>query len=221
MKKLNVINGLLIFISLSMLCSLLTTSLTAFNLSGTAKKDAYFLAFEIILGLGLVFLPSLIAKKKRFVIPEMLYLFYLLFIYGSVYLGTVNHFYSYIKYWDKGLHLISGPLVSAFGLSVLTFLVDAKVIQKLTSVFVFLYGVAFSVLGGVLWEFYEFTCDSFGMNLQRYMKSGKPLLGRAALLDTMGDLWMDFLGAVLFMLFVAWKLKKNHNWLEKFSFHKI
>ena len=59
------------------------------------------------------------------------------------------------------------------------------------------------------------------MNLQRYMQAGKPLVGRAALLDTMGDLWMDFIGAALFMVFVIIKLAKDKHWLKNFEFHKI
>ena len=80
---------------------------------------------------------------------------------------------------------------------------------------------AFAVFCGVLWEFYEFTCDSFGMNLQRYMKAGHLLLGRAALLDTMGDLLADFIGAVIFAVILGVQLKKDAGFMEQFYFKKI
>lgn len=221
MKKMSLLNIVLLFVTLSMLYSLIATILQALQHPQAQASATWFLAFEIVLGLGLIFLPRIIAKIGKFSLPDVIYLFFLLFIYGSVYLGTVNHFYSIVAHWDKGLHLLSGPLVSAFGLSLLGAMLPKDIIFRLSRSFVYLYGVAFGVLGGVLWEFYEFTCDSFGMNLQRYMQAGKPLVGRAALLDTMGDLWMDFIGAALFMVFVIIKLAKDKHWLKNFEFHKI
>lgn len=220
LKKIRLSDALVLFITISMLFSLVQTSYQAFQATSvTLKHQAWFLALEIILGLVLVYLPKLVAKLLKFSLPEVIYIFFLLFIYGSVYLGTVNHFYQ-IPYWDKGLHLISGPLLSAFGIATLDLFFEPKIKLQLKAFFISFYAVAFAVLGGVLWEFYEFTCDSFGMNLQRYMKAGHPLIGRAALMDTMGDLWMDFIGALLFAIFVYYKLKKNQAWLQKFEFSK-
>lgn len=219
-KKIRLSAALGLFISLSMLWSLVQTVYQAINTAdANAKSQHWFLALEIVLGLVIVYLPKVIAKIFKFNLPEVIYTFFLLFIYGSIYLGTVNHFYR-LTYWDKGLHLISGPLLSAFGIATLNFFFNDEVRHKLNRFFISFYAVAFAVLGGVLWEFYEFTCDSFGMNLQRYMKNGHPLVGRAALMDTMGDLWMDFLGALLFAVFVYFKLKKDKYWLQKFEFSK-
>ena len=147
-------------------------------------------------------------------------MFFVLFIYGSVYLGTVYHFYS-VPYWDKGLHLLSGALLGGFSFSAFGALVPEDAIAKISPFFIGMYSVAFAVFCGVLWDFYEFTCDSFGMNLQRYMQAGRPLVGRAALMDTMGDLFADFIGALLFAAVAYLQLKKNRNWLKNFFFKRI
>ncbi|WGN88775.1 hypothetical protein [Ligilactobacillus faecis] len=205
------------FVSLSMGLSLL---LTLKDMIFEAKNEA-FLALEIVLGIMIVLLPKLIAKSFKLYLPPVLYIFFALFIYGSVYLGTIYHFYSVVLYWDKGLHLLSGALLGGFSLSVAGALLDKTVIRRLSPLFLSLYSVAFAVFCGVLWEFYEFTCDSFGMNLQRYMQNGHLLLGRAALMDTMGDLIADFIGAVLFACFIYRQVKKNDSWLTTFFFHKL
>ena len=72
----------------------------------------------------------------------------------------------------------------------------------------------------VLWEFYEFTFDGLlGMNMQRYMAAGGELLrGRAALMDTMGDLLMDFLGSLGLALVGYFGIKRDLSWLKTFAF---
>ena len=83
-----------------------------------------------------------------------------------------------------------------------------------------LYAFCFAAFCGVLWEFYEFTCDSFGMNLQRYLAAGQPKVGRAALMDTMTDLIMDVIGALLICCYLYFRLRKNPQILRTFFFHK-
>ena len=159
----------------------------------------------------------MLSKWLRFYLPSFLYFFFLAFIYCAIYLGNAYHFY-YIPYWDKFLHLISGALL--FGLA-WAILGCFKFKEKLPAGFLCLYGVAFAVFCGVLWECYEFTCDGlFAMNLQRYMSAGRALSGRAALMDTMGDLIADLAGSLIFSLGSYWRLKQDPAWLETFFFKK-
>lgn len=214
------LNIFLLFVVISMVLSFGLTVKDAL-LGPTADQGAaWFLALEIILGLVIVLIPKWVAKRLEIYLPPTLYLFFALFIYGSVYLGTVYHFYS-VPYWDKGLHLLSGALLGGFSFSAFGALVPEDAIAKISPFFIGMYSVAFAVFCGVLWEFYEFTCDSFGMNLQRYMQAGRPLVGRAALMDTMGDLFADFIGALLFAAVAYLQLKKNRNWLKTFFFKRI
>ena len=202
-----------VFVVLSMAISLLTT---AWQLA-QGKSGSLFLVLETGAGLILVLLPAMLSKWLRFYLPSFLYFFFLAFIYCAIYLGDAYHFY-YIPYWDKFLHLISGALL--FGLA-WAILGCFKFKEELPAGFLCLYGVAFAVFCGVLWECYEFTCDGrFAMNLQRYMSAGRALSGRAALMDTMGDLIADLAGSLIFSLGSYWRLKQDPAWLKTFFFKK-
>lgn len=202
-----------VFVALSMAISLLTA---AWQLA-EGKSGSLLLVLETGAGLILVLLPALLSKWLRFYLPSFLYFFFLAFIYCAIYLGDAYHFY-YIPYWDKFLHLISGALL--FGLA-WAILGCFKFKEKLPAGFLCLYGVAFAVLCGVLWECYEFTCDGlFAMNLQRYMSAGRDLAGRAALMDTMGDLIADLAGSLIFSLGSYLRLKQDPAWIESFFFKK-
>ena len=64
--------------------------------------------------------------------------------------------------------------------------------------FVALFTLCFALTLDVLWEIYEFTVDAlFQTNMQKYaLEGGEALAGQAALQDTMGDLIVDFIGAL-------------------------
>ena len=50
------------------------------------------------------------------------------------------------------------------------------------------------------------------MNLQRYLSAGRALAGRAALLDTMGDLIADLASSLLFSCWRSyWQLKNDRS----------
>lgn len=202
-----------VFVILSMAISLLTA---AWQLA-QGKSGSLLLVLETGAGLLLVLLPALLSKWLRFYLPAFLYFFFLAFIYCAIYLGDAYHFY-YTPYWDKFLHLISGALL--FGLA-WAILGCFKFKEELPAGFLCLYGVAFAVFCGVLWECYAFTCDGlFAMNLQRYLSAGRALAGRAALLDTMGDLIADLASSLLFSCWSYWRLKNDRYWLKAFFFKK-
>ena len=202
-----------VFVILSMAISLLTA---AWQLA-QGKSGSLLLVLETGAGLLLVLLPALLSNWLRFYLPAFLYFFFLAFIYCAIYLGDAYHFY-YTPYWDKFLHLISGALL--FGLA-WAILGCFKFKEALPAGFLCLYGVAFAVFCGVLWECCAFTCDGlFAMNLQRYLSAGRALAGRAALLDTMGDLIADLASSLLFSCWSYWQLKNDRSWLKTFFFKK-
>ena len=77
--------------------------------------------------------------------------------------------------------------------------------MNLSPVFVAVFAFCFAVTLGVFWEIYEFTFDGIlRLNMQKFMlENGTQLIGRAALLDTMKDLIVDCLGALI-MSFVGY-----------------
>lgn len=185
----------------------------------SGKGQAILLIIEIIAGIVIGFFPVWVANKLNFQVPRQLYAFFITFLFASVYLGTLQHFYRF-AFWDKGLHLVSSSLEVCLGLALFAVLVTPEIQAKISRTFVIFYAFCFSLLCGVLWEFYEFTCDSFGMNLQRYMLNGHPKVGRGALMDTMTDLLCDFAGALLFCIYLYFKFRKDPGSLKTFFFNK-
>lgn len=215
MKK--IMDYSLVLIEILMTVSLVMTAYDAFTAAGAGTRNAaLFLCLEIVLGMIVPCLPKIVSVRFGFNLPPVLYGLFLLFVFCAIYLGTIYHFYR-VPYWDKGLHLISGALLAGFGVALYGALVPEEE-QELPPFFLSLYSVAFAMMCGVLWEFYEFTCDSFGMNLQRYMAHGHLLAGRAALMDTMGDLIADFAGAVVFAAVLFIRVRRNGEWIKRFFF---
>ena len=69
---------------------------------------------------------------------------------------------------------------------------------SMSPAFAALFTLCFALALDVLWEIYEFTVDAlFQTNMQKYaLEGGEALAGQAALQDTMGDLIVDFIGAL-------------------------
>lgn len=69
---------------------------------------------------------------------------------------------------------------------------------SMSPAFAALFTFCFALALDVLWEIYEFTVDAlFQTNMQKYaLEGGEALAGQAALQDTMGDLIVDFIGAL-------------------------
>lgn len=69
---------------------------------------------------------------------------------------------------------------------------------SMSPAFAALFTFCFALALDVLWEIYEFTVDAlFQTNMQKYaLEGGEALTGQAALQDTMGDLIVDFIGAL-------------------------
>lgn len=178
------------------LAAWLTVSLYVYLQGRSNGKINIFLLFQLFFGMLLILLPDVLQLLFSVSFPKTTYEFYQLFLILAVFLGTGLNFVNKIPYWDKGLHILCGVLFSLLGYSLLTLFIK----RQEPSLWLFLlFGLCFSLAIGVLWEFWEFFCDTFlGMNLQQFDGSGRvPKMGQEALLDTMIDLLADFLGALI------------------------
>lgn len=172
--------------------------------------------FGIILAVG----PGLIGKWRHFKFPLLLLVIWEAFILGAVLLGTGMQFYS-IPYWDKFLHLFSASMLAGLGLAIFGALTPKQQLQTTKPLLLAIVAVAFGTMCGVLWEFYEFTGDGLlGLNMQRTMAHGVGLVGRLALMDTMGDLLADFLGSLALGVWCYFGVSCDRKWLETFMFTK-
>ena len=109
-------------------------------------------------------------------------------------------FYYAVPHWDTILHVFSWVMLGALGFVLVNLLNDApNVKMNLSPGFVAFFAFCFALSCGAVWDIYEYLMDGLlSMNMQHFaVEDGTPLVGRAALLDTMKDLIVDALGALL------------------------
>lgn len=189
------------------------------NIEGLRVKTDYILMLtQCILGVLAFFLPNIISKKTKIVIPSNMYIVYVLFLYGAVFLGEVRNYYYRVPHWDTILHTCSGAMLGALGFSFVNILnKHEKVHVELSPLFVALFAFGFAISLGVMWEIYEFTFDGvLGLNMQKFaLEDGTQLIGRAAVTDTMEDLIVDSVGAFVMATIGYISLKYKKGWIDK------
>ena len=189
------------------------------NVEGLRVKADYILMLtQCVLGVVAFFLPNIISKKTKIVIPTNMYIVYILFLYGAVFLGEVRNYYYRVPHWDTILHTCSGAMLGALGFSFVNILnKHEKVHVELSPIFVAIFAFGFAISLGVIWEIYEFLADgALGLNMQKFaLENGIQLVGRAALSDTMEDLIVDSLGAFAMCAVGYISLKYKKGWIEK------
>jgi VanZ family protein len=104
------------------------------------------------------------------------------------------NFYEIFPWWDTLLHFASGIILGILGFALVYFInKDRNVSLRLNPFFICAFSFTFVVTMGVFWEIFEFSVDQFlGMNMQKWQ--GGIRLG---LIDTMTDLIIDTLGALI------------------------
>lgn len=163
-------------------------------------SDYILMLVQCSLGLIVLFLPDALQKRFSFAIPNFLAILYYIFLYCAIYLGEVHSFYYRIPFWDDILHGFSACMLATFGFLLVDLLnKNEKVRVNLSPVFVSLFAFCFALSIGTLWEMYEFLGDEIlGLNMQKFrLENGAELIGHAALRDTMKDLIIDGIGALL------------------------
>ena len=183
------------------------------------KGDYALMLLESALGVAAMLLPRFLSRRVRLDIPKGMITAYAIFLYCAIFLGEVRNFYYTVPHWDTILHTFSGVATGALGFSIVSLLNKSDDIAfSLSPFFVALFAFCFALSLGVIWEFYEFTIDSlFDLNMQKYaLETGEPLFGQAALMDTMKDLIVDALGALLMAIVGYISLKYKKGWLEQF-----
>ncbi len=143
-------------------------------------------AFVTLAALALTVLPGGLARRVGLRLPPSFLAAIALFVLATLYLGEVYDFYNRFWWWDLVLHF-----GFAMGFGILGFLLIFMLFQgdryaaPPWALGVLSFCVALAV--GALWEIFEYAMDTlFGFNM---MKSGLP--------DTMGDLIVDAVGAML------------------------
>ncbi|GEP72977.1 hypothetical protein QUF07_02825 [Lentilactobacillus sp. TOM.63] len=166
------------------------------------------LLIEVFVGILIAILPFIIEKFGYFYFPQVELIFFYVFLYMSIFLGSGLQFYG-VMFWDKYEHVLSAMMLAGLGFSIFQGLLDSRDNSRRAPFLMSLFAFSFGTACGVFWELYEFTADGLGgLNLQRYEEAGRMLIGRAALMDTMTDLIADLIGAFL-MALIGYLLMKR------------
>lgn len=172
----------------------------------------------------LMSLPYLIKKLFKITFSRVVSIVYYIYIFLSAFLGNVLEFYIKIPEWDMFIHFLMGAILSVLSIYILNYTIYKKDKNRHNITFTFLFMLMFAMGIGALWELYEFTGDLlFNIGAQRYLDvtTGTLLIGQKALLDTMLDLFMDFLGAISGILFTLILIKTNKRFLKTFVITKL
>jgi hypothetical protein len=164
------------------------------------KGDYVLMLVQCTMGAFIMLLPGILAHRFRLEIPSAMYLIFALFLFCAIYLGEVRSFYYRIPYWDSVLHCFSGAMLGALSFSALALLNKTdRIPLSMSPLFVVVFAFCFSMTLGALWEVYEYTFDGLlSMNMQKFaLEDGTLLEGRAALADTMKDIMINAVGALV------------------------
>lgn len=184
------------------------------------KSDYVLMLVQCLLGLVVMMIPSIIERKKAIDIPDNMEILYFIFLYLAIVLGEVRDFYYLIPHWDTILHAFSGGMLASLGFFLINILNNSNNIEyHLTPFFVALFSFCFALAAGAIWEIYEFLIDGLlSLNMQKFaLADGTKLVGRAALADTMEDIIVDALSALVISIIGYSSLKKKDKDKDKYS----
>ena len=125
--------------------------------------------FVCLLTLILFLLPSIIERRLRIDLPDVLEIIILLFIFSADILGEIQEYYVLVPHWDTVLHTINGFLFAAVGFSIVNiFNEDKHEAMRLSPFYMAVVAFCFSMTIGVLWEFFEWGADCLlGFDMQK------------------------------------------------------
>jgi hypothetical protein len=158
--------------------------------------------FLTVTVLALTLLPALVSRRCHIYIPPDFQLVVVVFVFLTLFLGSVGDLYHRVWWWDIVLHAGSGFLLGIVGWIVLFLLIQTdRLPRSIRPSLVCFFGVTFAVFVGVLWEIFEFAVDSIwpAVNMMSH---------ETGVSDTMHDLIVDTLGAILVGL-MGWAYSKS------------
>lgn len=168
--------------------------------------------------------PLILRMRFKLHIPTFLQIAVTVFAITHFVFGEIFRFYDHSLVFDKILHTISGVIFGICGFSLINGMNNReKPLFKLSPFFVAVFSFCFALAIGYIWELFEFSMDSiFATNMQRWQDGfstvaagGEEQLVAAygqgnGLIDTMGDMIVNLVGAALISaLGYVWLKKKS------------
>lgn len=156
------------------------------SITGALMRGYWSAVMISSLTLFLSWLPFAYADRFGIKIPIRFSAAVAVFIFATLFLGEIKDFYEKYWWWDVVLHTGSAMAFGLFGFIFIFMLFEGDRFAAPPIAIAFLSFCVAMAIGGI-WEIFEFAMDQiFGMNMQ---KSG--------LIDTMWDLIVDALGALI------------------------
>lgn len=168
------------------------------------RNLSYVFAIGFIASVWVPMVINLIFKTKFSI---TLLVLYNIFMFLSICAGSLWNGYNTIFGFDKFLHFSSGVL---FAVLIYDIFANGKE-NRIGLFWIFLLTFSFAMMCGGVWEIYEFTTDIlFENNAQGTVG----MIGREAIVDTMGDLIADFIGAIIggvLAVIFEWRKRKKSS----------
>jgi len=151
------------------------------------------------------FAPLWVERWFRIRLPVWLQLTYVLFVFGSMFMGEVLHMYGQFFWWDDVAHSVYG-IIMAFGVVLWLELMKTRKSVKFPPIAQVLFVFSLVVSVATLWEICEFLSDQwFGTWSQN-----------GSLFDTMLDTIEATLGGLVVCAWYLWYLRpKRTVWLHR------
>lgn len=178
--------------------------------------------FLIVLTTLALIIPWRIEYKYKIDLPDVLEVVVLVMLFIAVFLGFLHDYYVHVSGFDKFTHTLSGVTLSLLAFQTILFMNENERIRLtmgdgITAIFAF----ALSMMLLVVWEFYEFTIDVISYhqggeilsNMQRYQWTDTPVFFPQdyGLYDTMIDLWVGAIGALIVSVVGYIILRQKHK----------
>ena len=129
---------------------------------------SYESAATCVLVLLLFLVPAFLEDIMDLTIPPLFEAIIFAFIFASEILGEIDHYYVRIPGWDTMLHTINGFLFAAVGFSLIYLLNRNNSDFNLSPFYLATVAFCFSMMIGVVWEFFECSMDLFfHMDMQK------------------------------------------------------
>ena len=182
---------------------------------GRTYADYVLMLMQCLLGIVVIHVPMLFSRQFKVELPTPLYVMYIVFLYAAISLGEVRSFYYKVPHWDSILHAFSSMMTGCLGFMLVALLnrnEHAKL--SLSPFFVAMFAFCFALTVGAVWEVYEFSSDLIlGTNMQKFITAdGTVLIGQQAISDTMKDIIIDALGALIASVAGYFSLRSGKGW---------
>jgi hypothetical protein len=140
-------------------------------------------------------LPLLLLKLKKNPFNTPIIISYFIFLFCTLFLGSITSFYIRYKWYDSPLHFYKGALLSFIAISLYKHLLSEQARRETSRWALFLFVLGFSTTGSTIWEIYEFLGD---LTITHTMQMG----GNK---DTMTDLSLGTCGALIVAIYSCFR----------------